>query len=100
VGRPRHALEGDDRAQQDEPAAPARREAGARLRAPARPRDDLATARGPAGLSSATAGLDVGLLVVAAGFGTSGPLLDSRLAVEEELLAVNCAAVLGRWPGR
>jgi len=36
----------------------------------------------------------VGLLVAAAGFGTSGPLLDSRVADESAMLEVNCAAVL------
>jgi len=38
--------------------------------------------------------VDVGLLVAAAGFGTSGPFLESTLEQEEAMLAVNCGAVL------
>lgn len=44
-------------------------------------------------LSDATADLDVGLLVAAAGFGTSGPLLSSKLADEAEMVDLNCRAV-------
>jgi len=44
-------------------------------------------------LVSATAELDVGLLVAAAGFGTSGPFLESDLGRELEMVQVNCAAV-------
>lgn len=39
-------------------------------------------------------GHDVGLVVCAAGFGSSGPLVGSELAIELELVHVNCTAVL------
>ncbi|MEU8260309.1 SDR family NAD(P)-dependent oxidoreductase [Micromonospora sp. NPDC048999] len=55
---------------------------------------DLAT---PAGVDAVVAGstdLDVGLLVAAAGFGTSGAFLDADPAVEADMLDVNCRAVL------
>lgn len=42
---------------------------------------------------AATAELQVGLLVAAAGFGTSGPFLDGRAPDELAMLDVNCAAV-------
>ena len=45
-------------------------------------------------LADATLDLDVGLLVAAAGFGTSGLLLDSELGVETEMVDLNCTAVL------
>ena len=54
---------------------------------------DLARPESAQALASATADLDVGLLVAAAGFGTSGPFLDSDLARELEMLQVNCASV-------
>ncbi len=38
--------------------------------------------------------LDIGLLVAAAGFGSSGPFLQTDLARELEMLDVNCKAVL------
>jgi hypothetical protein len=44
-------------------------------------------------LVSGTADVDVGLLVAAAGFGTSGPFLESDLSRELEMVQVNCAAV-------
>lgn len=40
--------------------------------------------------------LDVGLLVAAAGFGTSGSFLDSNPAREAEMLAVNCRALVSQ----
>ncbi len=40
------------------------------------------------------AGLDVGLLVACAGFGSSGPLIESDLAQELNMLDLNCRAVL------
>lgn len=55
---------------------------------------DLGTADGVDAVHAATADLDVGLLVAAAGFGTGGPFLDAALADEQQMLAVNCAAVL------
>ena len=45
-------------------------------------------------MADATSDLDVGLLVAAAGFGTSGPLLDSDLGVETGMVDLNCTAVL------
>lgn len=40
-----------------------------------------------------TGDLDVGLLVAAAGFGTSGPFSSSDLETERSMFSVNCAAV-------
>jgi short-subunit dehydrogenase len=54
---------------------------------------DLARPEGIAAVVAATAGLQVGLLAAAAGFGTSGPFLDGRLEDELELIDVNCRAV-------
>jgi uncharacterized protein len=45
-------------------------------------------------VADAMSDLDVGLLVAAAGFGTSGPLLDSSLATETEMVDLNCTGVL------
>jgi hypothetical protein len=53
---------------------------------------DLARGVGP--VLAATDDLDVGLLVAAAGFGTSGPFVDGDLDAERAMLAVNCTAVL------
>ena len=63
---------------------------------------DLGTSDGCRRLLDATEALDVGLLVASAGFGTSGPFLDGDLAVELDMLAVNCGAVaaLGHGVGR
>jgi len=50
----------------------------------------------PAGLDAVieqTRALDVGLVVAAAGFGTSGPFVDSSLADELGMIDVNCRAV-------
>ncbi len=55
---------------------------------------DLSDPAGADTIAAATADLDVGLLVAAAGFGTSGPLLDSDIRDELDMLQVNCAAVL------
>ena len=57
---------------------------------------DLGTTAGRAALRAATAELDVGLLIAAAGFGTSGALVEASLADEEAMLAVNCGAVLAQ----
>ncbi len=38
-------------------------------------------------------GFDIGLVVAAAGFGTSGPFLESDLSKETELIDLNCSAV-------
>jgi short-subunit dehydrogenase len=42
-----------------------------------------------------SAGHDVGLVVCAAGFGTSGPFLQNDLPTELDMLQVNCAALSG-----
>ena len=55
---------------------------------------DLARADAVAVISAATSDLDAGLLVAAAGFGTSGPLIDAPLTPELEMVDVNCRAVL------
>jgi short-subunit dehydrogenase len=55
---------------------------------------DLADPAAPARLAEQTADRDIGLLVAAAGFGTSGPLAGAPLAPEREMLQVNCGAVL------
>jgi len=55
---------------------------------------DLSAAEGRAAVEQKTSDLDVGLLVAAAGFGTSGPLLSANLDVERNMLDVNCFAVL------
>lgn len=44
-------------------------------------------------LVAATNNLDIGLLVAAAGFGTSGPFLSNSLGTELDMIEVNCAAV-------
>jgi uncharacterized protein len=55
---------------------------------------DLAHADAVSRLAAETSDLDIGIVVAAAGFGTSGPLIDAPLTVEMEMLAVNCVAVL------
>ena len=55
---------------------------------------DLATPDGAAAVSAATADLDVGLLVAAAGFGTSGRFVDASLERELAMLDVNCRALV------
>jgi short-subunit dehydrogenase len=55
---------------------------------------DLGGASAVAELADATRDRDVGLLVACAGFGTSGPFLATPLAVESDMLQVNCAAVM------
>lgn len=55
---------------------------------------DLATAAGTASVEEAGGHLDVGLLVAAAGFGTSGTFVEGDLEEELEMLQVNCRAVL------
>jgi short-subunit dehydrogenase len=54
---------------------------------------DLSAESAPGTLAETTRDLDVGLLVAAAGFGTSGPFLDSPLDREMEMLHVNCRAL-------
>ena len=55
---------------------------------------DLADPAGLAAVETATAALDVGLLVAAAGYGTSGEFLRGDPADELAMLDVNCRAVL------
>lgn len=55
---------------------------------------NLASPTAHAELEAATEGLETGLLVAAAGFGTAGLFLESDYAVESEMLAVNCQALL------
>ncbi len=47
-------------------------------------------------LAAATADLDVGLLAAAAGYGSTGPLVESDLAQELDQLQVNAGAVLAQ----
>lgn len=55
---------------------------------------DLATEAGLAALRERAASLDVGLFVAAAGFGTSGAFTEGSLEEEQQMVAVNCGAVL------
>lgn len=55
---------------------------------------DLAEAGGAETVEEFTSGLDVGLVVLAAGFGTTGTMLETSLAAELELVAVNITAVM------
>jgi len=55
---------------------------------------DLSTRAGCLAVAQLSEELDVGLLVAAAGFGTSGNFIDESLETERNMLAVNCAAVL------
>jgi uncharacterized protein len=57
---------------------------------------DLADLEAVHTLAEGTADLDVGLLVAAAGFGTSGTLLDAKLGVETEMADLNCTSVLAQ----
>lgn len=55
---------------------------------------DLALEAAVATVMAATGDLDVGLLIAAAGFGTSGRLIDARLEQELAMVNVNCRAVM------
>lgn len=55
---------------------------------------DLGTEKAVAAVAAGTQNLDVGLLIAAAGFGTSGSFLDAKLEQEIEMLHVNCRALL------
>ncbi|WP_246696876.1 SDR family NAD(P)-dependent oxidoreductase [Methylobacterium planeticum] len=44
-------------------------------------------------VAKATAGHDVGLLIAAAGYGTSGPFIDGDLEAELSMIDVNCRAL-------
>jgi uncharacterized protein len=54
---------------------------------------DLATPAGVAQVTAAAATRDIGLLVAAAGFGTSGPFIAGDLDAELAMIDVNCRAV-------
>lgn len=54
---------------------------------------DLATDTGVAQVAAASLGLDIGLVVCAAGFGISGDFLDGALVDELEMLQLNCRAL-------
>ena len=47
-------------------------------------------------LADQTASLDVGLLVAAAGYGSSGPLLDASLGAETGMADLNCTSVMAQ----
>ncbi|MCV7331425.1 SDR family oxidoreductase [Mycobacterium cookii] len=55
---------------------------------------DLASGDGVDELTTATTSTEIGLYVASAGFGTSGPFLDSTLDQERDMLRLNCEAVL------
>lgn len=55
---------------------------------------DVAEPEGIAEITQATHDIEVGLLIAAAGFGTSGLFINSLLADEINMLRVNCEAVL------
>jgi short-subunit dehydrogenase len=54
---------------------------------------DLADLQAVERVAEATSDLDVGLLVAAAGFGSSGLFLDADLCVETEMVGLNCTSV-------
>lgn len=55
---------------------------------------DLALPTAAQTIQAACADLDVGLLVAAAGFGTSGPFLRADMAREQAMIDVNCRALV------
>lgn len=55
---------------------------------------DLGTSDAAEALDDSTHDLDIGLVIAAAGFGTSGPFLSGDLDNERDMLAVNCGSVL------
>lgn len=55
---------------------------------------DLADSAAITRIVDETSGIDVGLLVCSAGFGSSGPLIKSELADELNMVDVNCRALL------
>ncbi|MBC7544363.1 MAG: SDR family NAD(P)-dependent oxidoreductase [Candidatus Sericytochromatia bacterium] len=54
---------------------------------------DLATGTGADEITARTGDVDVGLLVAAAGFGTSGPFVDGSVAEALGMIDVNCRAI-------
>lgn len=55
---------------------------------------DLGPRGGAARIDAATSDLDVGLVVAAAGFGTSGELLEAPLDAELDMVDLNCRSVV------
>ena len=55
---------------------------------------DVSETEGINKIIQSTQGLNIGLLVVSAGFGTSGNFIDSALQAEINMLKVNCEALL------
>lgn len=55
---------------------------------------DLGVAGEVDALAHASKDLDIGTAVLAAGFGTSGPLLSADIETERDMIRVNCEAVL------
>jgi uncharacterized protein len=55
---------------------------------------DMAEPQGVESVVNATQGLDAGLLVVSAGYGTSGNFINNSLHTEINMLRVNCEALL------
>lgn len=55
---------------------------------------DLGTKEGTRLVLRDTEGMEVGLLVAAAGFGTSGAFVDAELEIELDMLEVNCGSLL------
>ncbi len=53
---------------------------------------DLAEPEGVGAVLGQTLGLDVGLVIAAAGFGTSGPFVAADIDTEADMIAVNCTA--------
>lgn len=55
---------------------------------------DLAQADGSAALARATADLDIGLLIAAAGFGAAGCLIDQDAEMSANMVDLNCRALM------
>jgi short-subunit dehydrogenase len=57
---------------------------------------DLSTREAHESLTKATESLDVGLLVAAAGFGSSGPFINADLSTELNMVDLNCSALMAQ----
>jgi hypothetical protein len=55
---------------------------------------DLSDSQGVQSLMAYTRGKDLGLFIHAAGFGTSGKFADADIAIEQNMLRLNCEALL------
>jgi short-subunit dehydrogenase len=60
---------------------------------------DLGDPDAPGIVLTCTADLEAGLLVASAGFGTSGPFLDSVVEVESNMIDLNCRALMALTHG-